>query len=87
MLFFVFIFFVPVSYFSFAQDSVQSTLIVNTGLPVDKNGYRIYPNNKKRIHLVAAGNIAGYSATLIGFNSAWYSKYPKRNFHFFNDNA
>lgn len=87
MHFFVFIFFAPVSYFSFAQDSIRSTSVVNTGLPIDKNGYRIYPVNKKRIYLVAAGNIAGYSATLIGFNSAWYSKYPKRSFHFFDDNA
>ncbi len=87
MHFFVCILFVPVTYFSFAQDSVQSAIMANVGLPVDENGYRIYPHNKKRIQLVAAGNIAGYSATLIGFNSAWYSKYPRSNFHFFNDNT
>src|SRR5687767_3283783 len=87
MHFFVFIFFALVSYFSSAQDSVKSTIIVKNSLPRDKNGYSTYPPNKKRIRLVAAGNIAGYSATLIGFNSAWYAKYPKRNFHFFNDNA
>ncbi|MBA2562371.1 MAG: DUF2279 domain-containing protein, partial [Chitinophagaceae bacterium] len=83
----VFIFFVLVPYFSLAQDTVRSTIKVNTSLPVNKNGYRIYPHNKKRIHVIAAGNIAGYGATLVGFNSAWYSKHPKSNFHFFNDNA
>ena len=46
-----------------------------------------YPFNKKRIELVAAGNIAAYSGALIGLNKIWYSKYPRSGFHFFNDNA
>jgi len=53
----------------------------------DKNGYRIYPYNKKRVRLVAAGNIIGYGGVLIGLNAAWYSQYPRSSFHFFNDNA
>ncbi|MEO6327652.1 MAG: DUF2279 domain-containing protein [Ginsengibacter sp.] len=71
----------------YAQDSLQ---IGDKGLkllPIDKNGYRIYPFNQKRIRLVAAGNIVGYSAVLIGFNATWYSQYPRSGFHFFNDNA
>jgi len=83
-----------VNIFSFAQDSLSagqpSTLvrIGKTEVPnVDKNGYRIYPFNKKRVRLVTAANIAGYSAVLVGLNAAWYSQYPKTSFHFFNDNA
>ncbi|MEO6453145.1 MAG: DUF2279 domain-containing protein [Ginsengibacter sp.] len=70
-----------------AQDSLpyksKQSLVLNT----DKNGFRIYPFNKKRIHLVGAANIIGYGTTLVGFNAAWYSQYPRSNFHFFNDNA
>jgi uncharacterized protein YfiM (DUF2279 family) len=72
--------------FSYAQDSLQ----INTSakqFETDKNSYRIYPFNKKRIHLIAAANIVGYSAVLVGLNAAWYSQYPKTRFHFFNDNA
>lgn len=47
---------------------------------------RVYPYNKKRINLVAAGNIIGYSATMVGLYSAWYSNYPQTGFHTFNDN-
>jgi len=49
--------------------------------------YKFYPYNKKRIHLVTAANIIGYSGVMIGLNATWYSKYPKSRFHFFDDNA
>lgn len=42
--------------------------------------------NKKRIRLVAAANIVGYSASMAGLYSTWYKDYPQTNFHFFNDN-
>ncbi len=41
---------------------------------------------KKRIWLVAGGNLVGYSATMIGLSSAWYKNYPRTGFHSFNDN-
>jgi uncharacterized protein YfiM (DUF2279 family) len=44
-----------------------------------------YHYNHKRVRLVTAGNIIGYSATLIGFYTAWYKQYPQTNFHSFND--
>ncbi len=47
----------------------------------------IYPYNKKRVKIVAIGNVAGYSAAMIGFYSAWYKDYPQSNFHSFNDIA
>lgn len=45
-----------------------------------------YTYNKKRVKLVTAGNIIGYSGTMVGLYSAWYSKYPQTSFHTFNDN-
>jgi len=46
-----------------------------------------YPYNKKRVRLVTAANIVGYSGVLIALNAVWYAKYPRSPFHFFNDNA
>jgi len=40
---------------------------------------------KKRIALVTAANIIGYSAVMVGLNEAWYKDYPQGNFHVFND--
>jgi uncharacterized protein YfiM (DUF2279 family) len=40
---------------------------------------------RKRIRLVAAANIVGYSGTMIGLYAAWYSKYDQTGFHVFND--
>ncbi|MEO5941844.1 MAG: DUF2279 domain-containing protein [Ferruginibacter sp.] len=44
-----------------------------------------YPYNKKRVRAVAFGNIAGYSAAMVGLYYAWYKDYPQSKFHFFND--
>jgi len=41
---------------------------------------------KRRIKLVAAGNIIGYGTAMAGLYSDWYSNYPQTYFHFFNDN-
>ena len=40
---------------------------------------------RKRVRLIAAVNIAGYSAAMVGLYAAWYSKYEKTGFHSFND--
>ena len=39
----------------------------------------------RRIKIVAATNIVGYSTAMIGLYSAWYKDYPQTNFHTFND--
>jgi len=70
-----------------SQDSLQTIASQKHSLKMDEGGYRIYPFNKKRVRLVTAANIVGYSTVLVGLNSAWYSQYPKTSFHFFNDNA
>lgn len=40
---------------------------------------------KRRIAIVTAANIVGYSAAMVGLNEAWYKDYPRGNFHVFND--
>ena len=41
---------------------------------------------KRRVRFVAAANVVGYSAILVGLNAAWYSQFPRGRFRFFNDN-
>jgi uncharacterized protein YfiM (DUF2279 family) len=40
---------------------------------------------KKRIWLVAGGNVVAYGGTMVGLYSAWYKNYPQTGFHSFND--
>lgn len=40
---------------------------------------------KKRIKIIAATNIIGYSGAMVGLYAAWYKNYPQSNFHTFND--
>lgn len=54
--------------------------------PADYNYYQLTPEQKKkRIRLVAAGNIIGYGGTMVALYSAWYKNYPQTGFHSFND--
>ena len=39
----------------------------------------------KRTKVVAAANIIGYSAAMVGLYNAWYKDYPQSSFHTFND--
>ena len=39
----------------------------------------------RRVKIVAATNIVGYSAAMAGLYSAWYKDYPQTSFHTFND--
>jgi len=39
----------------------------------------------KRVKIIAAANIAGYSGAMLGFYHAWYKNYPQSSFHTFND--
>jgi len=40
---------------------------------------------KRRVRIIAAVNIVGYSAIMVGLYAAWYSEYEKTNFHTFDD--
>ncbi len=86
-----------VGLFIAAQLIAQDSLLLNK--PTDtvgmiKTSFATTPNPKKltdqqiknRVRGVAIANVVGYSAILIGLNSAWYANYPRSNFHFFNDN-
>lgn len=41
----------------------------------------------KRVWLIAGAHVAGWAASYIALNKAWYADYPKSDFHFFNDNG
>jgi hypothetical protein len=71
-----------------AQDTIRSSINLNAvQTPIEKSQFTIYPYNKKRVRLVISANIIGYGGALIGLNAEWYAKYPRSNFHFFNDDA
>jgi uncharacterized protein YfiM (DUF2279 family) len=54
------------------------------GMMVSSDQIKMAPN-KKRIWLVGAGNVVGYSGVMVGLYSAWYKDYPQTGFHTFND--
>lgn len=39
----------------------------------------------RRIKIITATNIIGYSGAMVGLYSAWYKNYPQTNMHSFND--
>jgi Predicted periplasmic lipoprotein (DUF2279) len=41
--------------------------------------------DKTRVWIVGAGHAAVWTGTFIALNEAWYSDYPKQDFHLFND--
>ncbi len=71
---------------NFEQPAISSAQLTVSGGQMTET-FKNYPYNKKRIKLITATNIVGYGAALIGLNAAWYSKYPRSAFHFFNDDA
>lgn len=99
-LLFLFLFF---SIFSIGQENIlqeDSPISKNSSIALDtvkaikedtllKNQftYSDIISQKKRTKLLIAVTAATYTATMIGLNEAWYKNYPKRSFHFFNDNA
>jgi len=69
-----------------AQDSISTKRNdTNTNaIPVVKT---LTPQQvKSRVRIVAVANVVAYSAILVGLNAAWYSNYPRSEFHTFNDN-
>ncbi len=41
--------------------------------------------NKARAYTLIGGTTAGYAATMIGLNAAWYAGFERSSFHLFND--
>jgi hypothetical protein len=81
------VFLISLSAHAFSQDSTWKNTDTSHCTRITAAGHTVYPYNKKRVQLVTAGNIIAYGAVTIGFNAAWYSKYPRSSFHFFNDDA
>lgn len=44
------------------------------------------PTNAARIGVAAGASAALWAGSFVALNRAWYTKYPKSKFHFFNDN-
>jgi uncharacterized protein YfiM (DUF2279 family) len=65
---------------SLAQDT-SANKIINPLTPQPLTKHQV--NN--RIKIMAATNIIGYSAAMVGLYSAWYKNYPQTHFHTFND--
>lgn len=82
IIFFTLISFLPVK--SFAQD--QSALLFTTHV-TDTISPQENVFHPKRVKWVAAANIVGYGGSLAALSAIWYSKQPRSNFHFFDDNA
>jgi len=77
------------SFSSFAQDSTAN-LTPSTNSQIAKPSYLPVDSLtkqqiNKRIKIIAAANIVGYSAVMVGLYSAWYKDYPQSSFHVFND--
>ena len=70
----------------YAQDSTLVLTDTSHQQQITAAGFNIYPYNKKRVRLVTAANIIGYSGVSLVLNSAWYAHQPRSKFHFFNDN-
>jgi uncharacterized protein YfiM (DUF2279 family) len=81
------------TYSSFAQDSIikftQSNFNKNHGdtilYPQDPNNRLTNRQINRRVKIIAAANVAGYGAAMVGFYHAWYKNYPQGKFHVFND--
>ena len=74
----ILLFFMLAPVFSFPQDSLNNEF--------SKAPVLTPQQKKKRIWLVAGGNVIGYGSAMIGLNAAWYKNYPRTSFHIFNDN-
>ncbi len=86
----IFSFFIPLNLSAQKSIKIDTTRIVQTDNPemlTDPNHYLLSKKQiNNRVRIIAAGNIVGYSAVMIGLNSAWYANYPRSSFHTFNDN-
>ncbi|MDB5223116.1 MAG: hypothetical protein JWN83_1783 [Chitinophagaceae bacterium] len=72
---------------AYCQDSIRLKIDSSHYQQITAAGYTVYPYNKKRVRFVATASVAAYGSMMIALNSFWYSKYPRSNFHFFNDDA
>lgn len=70
---------------SFAQDSTISKNLQITKSPNHQINQLTAKQINRRVKIIAATNVTGYGAAMVGLYSAWYKDYPQSNFHVFND--
>ncbi len=66
------------------DSGISSEKVIDTGSAVLSNPGK---PEKKRVIIVAAGNAAFFTGSMIALYNTWYSAYPQTNFHFFDDNG
>lgn len=84
------------SFISFGQDSTKAGLdsiasalhgkIIDLDFSNRTTSNEQPATKKKRIRLIAAGNIIAYTGSMTALYQIWYKDYPQTSFHFFNDN-
>lgn len=79
---FALISFLPVKTFAQDQSPLLFTRHITDTVSTQENAF-----HPKRVKWVAAANIVGYGGSLAALSAIWYSKQPRSNFHFFNDDA
>lgn len=76
-------------YYDIHFDTIFNSAPIYSGKYKLRKPYKFFENsqvlNKSRIGFIAGFNGGIYAAANIWWNSAWYSKYNKSKFHFFND--
>jgi len=86
---FLFLIIILSRFAAFAQNdsvysNVQYPVIDSVSSMTPKDSSAIY---KTRQRIVGYGSIAIYGGMLYALNKAWYSKYARSSFHFYNDNG
>lgn len=80
----IIVFFVNICSRAFCQDSLIVTKYAVDS--IKQPLVNLSPKEiKKRTRTMAAIQVGGYSAAMVGLYSAWYKNYPQSRFHFFND--
>jgi uncharacterized protein YfiM (DUF2279 family) len=71
---------------SSSKEELKDIVLKSSFFSEDAKYINLTPQQKKkRIWLVAGGNVVAYGGTMIGLYSAWYKNYPQTGFHSFND--
>ena len=74
---------------TFNKLSIDTTKNIDTNLlkNIDFGRGSVLIPNKSRQRIVGYGSAAIYGGMLYTLNKAWYSKYKRSSFHFYNDNG
>ena len=71
-----------------AQDStldIQPSKLIKINLQTSLSNYLTKKQINRRVKIIAAANVVGYSGAMVGLYAAWYKDYPQSNLHSFND--